>query len=228
METDIDTQGQKPPKTRRGFRQNKSGQEMGLKGQRTRRGLIDATVGLLDTVALRNLRVADIAREANVSSATFYLYFDDVAEVVLARLGEVTQSAPAILQMLREPWGRDDGERHARALVEAYVRQWVENRHLFRVRNLAAEEGDRRFSEIRELTIRPFLDALTDKISRARGAELAETHIEARSLAGVLTAMIERLAAVAGSSWIDDRALQEQHFVAAAHVWSLCIGFDKG
>ena len=67
----------KPP------RLNQIGQKIGAKGERTRQRLIDVTVELLETHGMRDLTVAEIARVAETSSATFYVYFDNVQAVVL-------------------------------------------------------------------------------------------------------------------------------------------------
>ena len=46
--------------------------------------MMDATGVLLETVAYRDLKVVDIAREAGTSPATFYQYFPDVEAAMLA------------------------------------------------------------------------------------------------------------------------------------------------
>ena len=44
----------------------------GRRGLATRQKLLDATRAVLDTVAYRDLKVVDIARQAETSPATFY------------------------------------------------------------------------------------------------------------------------------------------------------------
>src|SRR5262245_41368557 len=65
------------------------GRSLGPRGVETRRRLLDATRVLLETHGVRDLRVVDIAREVGTSPATFYQYFRDVEEAVLALAAEV-------------------------------------------------------------------------------------------------------------------------------------------
>ena len=75
---------------------NHYGQKIGSKGERTRRALIDKTVDLLESHGLRDVSVADVARAAKTSPATFYVYFRGVPEVVLAALEAASQTSPEI------------------------------------------------------------------------------------------------------------------------------------
>ena len=49
--------------------------------------------------------------------------------------------------------GLDD----ARALVDGFVDYWDRHRAVLRTRNLAAQEGDERFRDVRHRTLRPFM-----------------------------------------------------------------------
>jgi len=60
------------------------GRALGRRGQQTRTRLLEATAQMLERVGLRDLRVVDIARVVGTSPATFYQYFRDVEEAVLA------------------------------------------------------------------------------------------------------------------------------------------------
>ena len=80
-------------------KENQSGQRMGAKGLKTRRRLIDATVDLLNSIPIRDIKVVDIAARAKTASATFYLYFDSVIEVVCAASAELVQSTPEIMAL---------------------------------------------------------------------------------------------------------------------------------
>ena len=62
------------------------GRPLGKRGAATRRRLLDATAQLLESHGVRDLRVVDIARVVGTSPATFYQYFRDVEEAVLAAL----------------------------------------------------------------------------------------------------------------------------------------------
>lgn len=175
---------------------NLSGQKMGSKGQRTRRRLIDTTIELLAKTRLRDLRVVDIAQVAETSAATFYLYFEDVTEVVLVAATEVTQSLPDLMELLEHDWDRPGEAGAAMRFVERYIAFWDEHRPLFRARNLAAEEGDQRFVTAREEAVRPLLAALATKIAAAQAAGHVPGGTSASAFAGTLLMMLERLGAL--------------------------------
>ncbi|MBB3860925.1 AcrR family transcriptional regulator [Novosphingobium hassiacum] len=162
---------------------------------RTRARIVEVTLSLLETRRLRELRVAEIARAAEISTASFYVYFDDVIDVVLAALQEVGKIPDEILSLAAGPWAAKDAFARSEALVKAYIRYWDGHRTLFRVRNLAAEEGDTRFAVAREQSARPLLDALAQQLGD--GEYGLPFGVQAAATAGVLVAMLERLAAIA-------------------------------
>src|SRR6478736_4090597 len=92
------------------------GRALGSRGARTRRRLLDATAGLLETHGIRDLRVVDIARRVETSPATFYQYFRDVEDAVLALASEVGESTAPLLAVLAGPWDADGALDSARAL----------------------------------------------------------------------------------------------------------------
>jgi AcrR family transcriptional regulator len=181
---------------------NQNGQRIGAKGQRTRQRLIEATVELLATRGLRDLTVAEVTREAETSPATFYVYFEGVPEVVLGALADCSQTPPDLIALLEADW-RDDGAAQARAFVALYCNRWAANATVFRVRNLAAEEGDERFIAARRAAAMSILDPLARKIDSARFAKRISPTQDSRASAAVILMLLERLAAVGPMGLID-------------------------
>jgi AcrR family transcriptional regulator len=201
-----------PSMTSSALAENNIGQSMGAKGLRTRRRLIDATVSLLDGTSLRDIRVAQIARAAKSSPATFYVYFDTVQDAVLAAIAEIDQSPPELIAMLAAPWPRTDARDRARQFVQTYVDYWQCNRVVFRVRNLASEEGDHRFHKLRENAIRPLLGAIAKRID---DREQGKPEVPAYAQAGILAAMLERLSAIY-NGYQDSELVTSRQLVEAA------------
>src|ERR1700733_5074774 len=133
--------------------QNLYGQSMGRKGTQTRERLIRATVELLEKRSIRDMSVSDIATLAGTSSSSFYIYFSDVTAAALAAAESVEQFTPEIERLLRQPWSKKDGQLNAAALVEEYV-SFSRNHHaILRIRNLSADEGDKRFEAVRHQAV---------------------------------------------------------------------------
>jgi len=102
---------------RRGRNRTPSAQRIGAKGASTRRQLIEATAKLVEECGMHRLRIADVAREAGVSQATFYVYFKDLEEAALAVLEDLSQSTPRLLRAADRRGSKDQAVEHARAMT---------------------------------------------------------------------------------------------------------------
>ncbi|HZN14336.1 MAG TPA: TetR family transcriptional regulator, partial [Acidimicrobiales bacterium] len=129
------------------------GRPLGRRAQQTRRRLLDATHELLESRSIRDVRVVDIARAVGASPATFYQYFADVESAVLVLADEVADELDPIAALLDDPLRGRAGLDVARQLVDSFVSYWDRYRAILRVRNLASEEGDARFREVRIRTL---------------------------------------------------------------------------
>jgi AcrR family transcriptional regulator len=171
------------------------GRALGKRGAATRRRLLDATATLLETRGVRDLRVVDIAREVGTSPATFYQYFRDVKEAVLAIAAEVGEDLAPLGELLARPWDEPGGLGSARELVDAFVEYWDEHRAVLRTRNLAAQEGDHRFRTVRIDALRPLREGLAAKVEEAQQAGRVAAEITPMAAAAALASMMERMAA---------------------------------
>jgi AcrR family transcriptional regulator len=141
------------------------GRPLGRRAQQTRRRLLDATYELLQSHGIRDVRVVEVARKVGTSPATFYQYFRDVDEAVLVLADELTDEIEPIAVLLDEPWNGKGGLESARALVDGYFRFWDDHRAVMRVRNLAADEGDRRFRDVRNRTLGRVTDRMAPRLA---------------------------------------------------------------
>lgn len=212
------------PSRQRTVRYNQHGQKIGSKGERTRKALIDATVELLETHGLRDVSVADVARAAKTSPATFYVYFPGVPEVVLAALADASQTSPEIEALIARDWLAPEATGQARAFVDAYCALWNRHRTVFRVRNMAAEEGDTRFYHARMDAARPVMAALSSQIERAQAAGLIPADLKPRSCAGTMLMMLERLAAIGPLTQEDDDISYDSLRAAASLTVATMLG----
>ncbi|MEX2267793.1 MAG: TetR family transcriptional regulator [Acidimicrobiia bacterium] len=171
------------------------GRALGKRGTATRRRLLDATATLLETRGVRDLRVVDIARGVGTSPATFYQYFRDVEEAVLALAAEVGEDLAPIGELLARPWQGSHGLASARELVEAFVGYWDMHRAVLRTRNLAAQEGDQRFRAVRNDALRPLREGLAAKVEEAQKSGRVSSELTPMAAAAALAAMMERMAA---------------------------------
>jgi AcrR family transcriptional regulator len=171
------------------------GRALGKRGAQTRRRLLEATARLLESHGVRDLRVVDIARAVGTSPATFYQYFRDVEEAVLVVAEEVGEDIAPLGELLSRPWDGPDGLASARELVEEFMAYWDAHRAVLRTRNLAAQEGDRRFRDVRNESLRPLREGLAGKVEESQRAGRVGPEIAPMAAAAALAAMIERMAA---------------------------------
>lgn len=166
------------------------GRSLGKRGAATRARLLQATGDMLESNGLRDLRVVDIAREVGTSPATFYQYFRDVEEAVLALAEQVGEQMAPVTEALEPRWRGEAGLDHARALVDGFLRYWDSHRAVLRTRNLAAQEGDQRFRDVRNASLEPLTEGLSRQVAEHDVAGLAPY-----AAAAALVAMMERMAA---------------------------------
>jgi AcrR family transcriptional regulator len=167
------------------------GRALGRRGRLTRQRLLEATAAQLGTDGLRDLRVVDIARTVGTSPATFYQYFRDVEDAVLALANEVAEDLHPVAETLAQQWT----ETSARGMVEAFVGSWDVHRVILRTRNLAAQEGDQRFRAARNASLRPILEALTAHVAESQRAGRVAASVSPIAAASAMVAMTERVAA---------------------------------
>jgi AcrR family transcriptional regulator len=165
----------------------------GRRGRATRRRLLDAAAGLLETTTYRDVKVVDIARVAGTSPATFYQYFADVEEAVLALAEEVEAEAGARLGALvaDHPWSGPEGWASALALVDGFVEAWEAHRSVLRLIDLATDEGDHRFRDVRTRLLGAPAEALVAVLKAQRGSGGIDPYAQA----GVLVSMLAHVAA---------------------------------
>jgi AcrR family transcriptional regulator len=166
------------------------GRALGKRGAATRQRLLAATAEQLESNGLRDLRVVDIARAVGTSPATFYQYFRDVEEAVLALAETVGEQTSSLVELLDSPWQGEAGLESARRLVDGFLCYWDDHRAILRTRNLAAQEGDQRFRDVRNASLQPITQGLSRKVEE-NGAE----GIAPYAAAAALVAMMERMAA---------------------------------
>jgi AcrR family transcriptional regulator len=174
---------------------NKQGQVLGRKGQETRRNLMAATRRLLCTSSPVDITAVAIAKVAGTSSASFYMYFDDVQDVLFALSLEAAEDMEEVIRIMDEPWDPDNFESEALRLVEALNSAWARNREVLRYRNLEADRGDQRFEELRMNTYIPFIERFAQRILSINPPGQGRRKSDAYAEATVLHAAIERLAA---------------------------------
>ena len=175
---------------------NKQGQTLGRKGLETRQRLMSATRRLLYTHPLPDITAVAIAKAASTSSASFYMYFDDVQDVLYALSLDAGEEMAEVARLLESPWDPARYEEEALRIVESLNQVWSRHREVLRYRNLEADRGDPRFEELRMNTYIPFIERFAQLILAVHPANGGRKKGDAYAEATVLHAAMERLAAL--------------------------------
>ena len=174
---------------------DQSGRALGPRAIQTRERLLEATAELLAERSVRDISVVEIARKASTSPATFYQYFKDVSDATLELAATAAEEMPALIELIDGDWRGRQGLETARAVTRAFVDHWDAHRAVLLVRNLFADEGDRRFMKVRRRALSPVIEHLAQRIeaSQAQGKVAKEIHPAAAAAA--MASVLERLAA---------------------------------
>jgi len=174
---------------------DQTGRPLGPRALHTRQSLLDATRALLAERSVRDLSVVEIARRAGTSPATFYQYFKDASEATLHLAEQAVEEMPALFELIDGSWRGQKGLETARAITTAFVEHWDAHREVLLVRNLAADEGDRRFQKVRRRALAPLVEHLARKLEEAKAAGRTPAEVHPAAAAAAMAAILERLSA---------------------------------
>lgn len=192
-------------------RTNKNGQQLGRKGIETRQRLMDAARRLLATISPFNLNALLVTREARTAPATFYVYFDDVQDLLYALCAETGGELVDLFEndsLLRDP---EKLYEDALAFVHAFNRVWDRHSNILLYRNLEADRGDPRFDKLRTEAAIPTLNALAERLSAAHPEGQRPKRAVIYAEAVVFFVALERLAAAARQ--YPDEVLDARHLI---------------
>jgi AcrR family transcriptional regulator len=169
------------------------GRVPGRRGLATRQRLLDHVAEMLASSSYRDVRVVDVARQAGTSPATFYQYFADVEEAVLALAEEVARAVQdTLIPLVEGPrWRGRAGYAAALAVVDGYLDFWDQHGSVVRVMDLGTNEGDARFRQLRSRLFTRFNEALAERVTQERPVG---DDIDPRATAGAMTSMLAHVA----------------------------------
>ncbi|HTT86579.1 MAG TPA: hypothetical protein VMF60_04365, partial [Acidimicrobiales bacterium] len=163
----------------------------GRRGRATRDRLLQCTATMLSSTPWRSIKVIDIAREAGTSPATFYQYFENVEQAILVLAEELMDGASALAELVDGDWSEESSWATATAVVNGFMAYWEENRSVFRVVELATEEGDLRFQGLRVRA----LNAVTVTLARVISGGGSPAGTDPMAVAATLISMLAHVAA---------------------------------
>jgi AcrR family transcriptional regulator len=160
------------------------GRVPGERGRQTRQRLLDATVELLATTSWRSVKVTDIARQAQTSPATFYQYFANVEQAIQVLAEGMVDQAGQLADLVGGDWSEGASWQTALTVTEGFLGYWEDNRAVFRVVDLATEEGEGQLRGIRVRALNAVTVALAQVIATASPATSPDGGVGVVGVAG--------------------------------------------
>lgn len=201
----------------RGQKLVKKAMSLGNKGNKTRSLLMATARKMLDTTSPLSLTAAAISKEAGTSPATFYVYFENVEDILWALCEEISQDVSHLFDdksLLRVDKRLEED---ALAFVRGYCDIWAHHGPLLLYRNMEADRGNRRFNQLVLRITLPILEGITDRIVEAAPADRPVSRSDANAEAVVLVGAIDRIAA-ALHLWPEDSLMPDVLLRAEARV----------
>lgn len=189
----------------------------GKKGKETRRSLMIAARRLLDLVSPLSLSAAAISKEAGTSPATFYVYFDDVEDILWSICDAIAEDTSNLFPDYATLRVNERLQEDALTFVRGYSDIWARHGPLMLYRNMEADRGNKRFNQLVLRIALPILEGLTDRIVESAPADRTVTRSEANAEAVVFIAAIDRIAA-ALHTWPEDSLTPDVLLRAQARI----------
>jgi hypothetical protein len=104
-----------------------------------------------------------------------------VEQAILVLAEELVDGAGVLAELVEGDWSESEGWATARQVVDGFMSYWEHNRAVFRVVELATEEGDLRFQGLRVRALNAVTVALAKVITVTRAAD---SHGDAGGSAG--------------------------------------------
>ena len=200
-------------------RMAKKASPSGKKGKETRRSLMTAALRLLDMASPLSLSAAAISKEAGTSPATFYVYFDDVEDILWSICDAIADDTSNLFPDYTFLRVAERLEDDALTFVRGYSDIWARHGPLMLYRNMEADRGNKRFNQLVLRIALPILEGLTERLVEAAPRSKPLTRSDANAEAVVFIAAIDRIAA-ALHTWPEDSLTPDVLLRAQARILS--------
>ncbi len=174
---------------------NKLGHRIGARGGRTRHAILQATRRLLDRKHLGEIRVSDVAAEADLSPSNFYTYFKTVEECVLGLCDLASADFQPLARHLDGDWSAEHAFTAARAYVLDVVMIWSEHGPVLRIEHMLADKGETGFVDSRVKRLRRVHLAFERKIATAHATGYHAPGLDPRLTSYEVANLVESVAA---------------------------------
>lgn len=161
---------------------------LGPRAERTRRALVDSAWELFRTRGYTDTKVADVAKNADVSLGTFYQYFSELNDVLAVIVVDfIRESLDRGIDRWDVSAGREGLSERIDAFIATYV-EYAEFMELWECAKLVSPSVRSLSRDYADVYRRRFAEYFQEGIDRG----LVRSDIDADGMADVMTIMLER------------------------------------
>src|SRR3546814_10144145 len=121
------------------------------------------------TEPAHKLTASAIARTAKLASQTFYLYFNDIDEILLALSQEAAEDMDEVFAELNRPWDMTFLRFHSQRFIDAFYAYWDRHRAILSIRNYSADNANPTFIIKRQNAALPIIIKIAERHRSAQG-----------------------------------------------------------
>lgn len=156
---------------------------------------MDAAREMLKSASPIELTAIAVSRAAGTAPPSFYVYFADTRDLLLALAADASEAMKALGRHFEQPVHLvPDTLAWAEAFVQDFVDIWDAHCEVLAFRNLEADRGDRAFDELRVDSSLPVLNGLTEAMLVGHPDESRRVDLFAEAV--IYYAVLERIATV--------------------------------
>lgn len=173
---------------------------------------MDAARDMLKSASPIELTAISVSRAAGTAPPSFYVYFADTRDLLLALAVDASEAMKALGRHFESPLLQAaDKHAWAESFVQDFVATWDAHCEVLAIRNLEADRGDKAFDELRVDSSLPVLSGLTDQMLANRPT--GTRRVDVFSEAVIYYAVLERIATIERTT--QPIRLQPKHYKAA-------------
>lgn len=189
------------------------------RGHRMKATLLSAARVVFARDGFAGSRVADIVEQAGASNGTFYRYFDDKRQMLMALLQQLLDD---FYVLARSPWEPTDPKRSMYLTTKRYLELYEERRDLMAL----LVEVSQTDAEIRELWNQSrarFFKRITGALERGQHDGVVRIDIDVTLSTSLLGAMTEQFAYMSFVLQVEPRRSVDEVSTAIVDLWARAV-----
>jgi len=189
------------------------------RGHRMKAAVLRAARTVFARDGFAGSRIADIVEEAGASNGTFYRYFDDKRQVLMALLQQLLDD---FYVLARSPWEPADPRHSMHVTTRRYLELYADGRDLMALL-VEVSQTDMEVREIWNQSRSRFFKRVAGALERGQGDGAVRQDIDVDLTASLLGAMTEQFAYMSFVLEVEPRRSLDEVTDAIVDIWARSV-----